>query len=779
MMRPSETAIRASRRITAVAVVLTLGFAFVMCLPAAAAPRGLVAGPEGTVLKEGAPYAGVGVNYFNCFLRTLQREGDTSYDEGFRVLAEHGIPFARFCATGFWPTDMRLYQTNRAEYFRRFDGVVRSAERHGVGLIPSLFWHYPCVPDLVGERMDQWGNPASRTHAFMREYVREVVGRYKESPAIWAWEFGNEFNLACNLPNAAEHRPAVVPTLGTATDRTERDEPTYAMLNTALREFARAVRQIDPDRLITDGNSILRPHAWHNLHERNWKADSEAQFQEMLALVSPDPVNLVSIHCYEEALNRLEISARAAARLKKPLFVGEFQVERPDSPEAPAALKRFLEQLRQHRVPLAALWVFDYPPQEKDFNVSLANSRAWQLGVLRDGNARLKQPETGASTKAEDAPKQFLVFNTSQGASPALFAEIRREFPLNSASRIQPGIAAIFSYLGHPRDQVEKRLREFLRLSAEHQMPVVVQLDGENWWQARPDLWNWWDPARPGYAASNRWNVEWTGWSPDDAIKIAWRNWGRQLRVLPPPNLMSPRYREACHEEMRRLIPIVLEWWRDLPPANKHQLIGIKLGWESSIGVNAWYYPNGNALLDQPSEQDPVTGLKASQVPDRGVQQIGYAAVSTAGLRREGAVTEADLAEVVRRHLDDLCSVAARLGVPREKLFTHVAGWKEEERLYGTAVNEFSCPGWSFYSHAADPRQDQGVQKALAESDAPHWAAVEWLFQGPAAEKPWRDAVSKTLDAPRLRYLCIYNWEGIRDKPPVLAALRQVFQKTP
>ena len=46
-------------------------------------------------------------------------------------------------------------------------------------------------------------------------------------------------------------------------------------------------------------------------------------------------------------------------------------------------------------------------------------------------------------------------------------------------------------------------------------------------------------------------NVEWTNWSSDSAIKIAWRNWGRQLRVLPPPNLMSPRYREACHEEMR------------------------------------------------------------------------------------------------------------------------------------------------------------------------------------------------------------------------------------
>jgi hypothetical protein len=31
----------------------------------------------------------------------------------------------------------------------------------------SLFWYYACVPDLVGEPMDQWGNPESKVHAWM------------------------------------------------------------------------------------------------------------------------------------------------------------------------------------------------------------------------------------------------------------------------------------------------------------------------------------------------------------------------------------------------------------------------------------------------------------------------------------------------------------------------------------------------------------------------------------------------------------------------------------
>jgi hypothetical protein len=167
---------------------------------------GLQGGPNATVLKDGRPYRGIGVNYFDCFLRTWKNGDDTSYDAGFAVLAAKGIPFARFCATGFWPRDMQLYREDRAEYFRRLDGVVNSARKHGIGLVPSLFWYYACVPDLVGEPMDQWANPRSKTRAWMRDYVREVAARYRDDPAIWAWELGNEFSLRASLPNGKHHR---------------------------------------------------------------------------------------------------------------------------------------------------------------------------------------------------------------------------------------------------------------------------------------------------------------------------------------------------------------------------------------------------------------------------------------------------------------------------------------------------------------------------------------------------------------------------------------------
>jgi len=385
----------------------------------------------------------------------------------------------------------------------------------------------------------------------------------------------------------------------------------------------------------------------------------------------------------------------------------------------------------------------------------------------------------------EQRLSQFILVNrnpsaVARGGRPAAvslegFQEVKQALPDVPGARIRVGVGYIFSYLQGKDDALLASLRKVLQLARETDTPVLIQLDGEQWWEGRPDLWNWWDPSLPGFDPANRQNVEWSGWGPEYAIKIAWRNWGRQLRVRPAPNLMSPRYRQACHEKMALVIPVVLDWWKALPADRKDLLVGIKVGWESSVGVNAWYYPNGNALLEKPAAEDPTSGLKNDELPARGVAPIGYAAVKTAGLRDRGELTEADLAEVARRHLEDLSREAARLGVPRDRLFTHGAGWKDGELLYRAAVNAFSCPGWSFYRHAADPRRDRGVQETLQHCDAPWWAATEWLLPGPRDVAPWRRALENTLADPRCRYLCLYNWEGIRDSEPVLEAIRQTI----
>jgi hypothetical protein len=246
--------------------------------------------------------------------------------------------------------------------------------------------------------------------------------------------------------------------------------------------------------------------------------------------------------------------------------------------------------------------------------------------------------------------------------------------------------------------------------------------------------------------------------------------------VLPPPNLASPRYTAACREEIRRLVPVVLDWYGRLPPDKKHLLIGIKLGHETSIGVNGYHYPGGNDLVAKPAAEDPMRGLKTDDVLARGVAQIGYAALKTSGLRTNGSPTESELRDVAQHYLEMLCREADACGVPRERLFAHGAGWKDGELIYDVPVNRYSCPGWSFYKHAADPRKDAGVQRNLARSDAPCWAATEWLFQGKQETVAWRKALANTLSDPRCRYLCIFNWESIRSSAAVLQSISELVE---
>jgi hypothetical protein len=373
-------------------------------------------------------------------------------------------------------------------------------------------------------------------------------------------------------------------------------------------------------------------------------------------------------------------------------------------------------------------------------------------------------------------PYKYLIVN-GVSAKTESFKEIRDVFGEAGKGKIKLGIGFIISYLRMSPEEAASQLKQYLSLSEQFELPVIVQIDGEQWWNNRPDLWNWWDESIPGYNPENRKNVEWTGWTPDSAVKIGWRNWGRQLRVLPMPNLMSPTYREACHAEMKKLVPIVMRWWNNLPKNKKYLLVGIKIGWESAIGVNNWYYPDGNSLLNKPESADPKYGLKTDLLPDRGVRSIGYAAVSTLGLAKSGPLKEEHITEVVRLHLEDLCKLSADLGVPRDYLFTHCGGWSQGETLYTAALNKYCCPGWSFYKYAADPEKDITAMKALKKSDAPYWAAVEWLFMGKNTKEEWLSAINNSLHIKKVRYMCIYNWGGIRKNENSLSAIKEILKK--
>jgi hypothetical protein len=374
-------------------------------------PLGLTAA-GGVLLRDGNPYRAVGANYFDLFARVLRDPLDTSHRRGLARLARAGIPFVRFMACGFWPLDNDLYRKDKDAYFRRLDSVVRAAEEERVGLIPSLFWHLPTAADVAGEPIDQLGNPQSATIAFIRRYTAEVVGRYKDSPALWGWEMGNEYNLGADLPNAAKHRPPVVPSLGTALQRTQRDELKFAHLSVAFRAFAETVRRLDPQRIIISGNSLPRGSAYHNVLEHSWKEDTPEQFRDILLRDNPAPIDTLCVHVYpvenrrypagaqtlDELVGRLQQLARQAG---KPLFIGEFGVGFHGRPEQEqAAFAELLAAIEKHQVPLSAFWVYDFAGQDKDWNITFDNQRSALLQMVIHANQRIRQiPNTPAAAR--------------------------------------------------------------------------------------------------------------------------------------------------------------------------------------------------------------------------------------------------------------------------------------------------------------------------------------------------------------------------------------------
>lgn len=349
---------------------------------------GLTVSADGVLLYQGQPYRGVGVNYYNAFNRVLSNGNTLTYAQGFETLKTYGISVARFDLSGFWPKNLKLYRDNPAEYFRRLDGVVASAEQNGVGLVPCFFWTVFAVPDLMGETCNQWGVPSSLTRQFMRQFTQDVVLRYRASPAILAWEFNNEWNLELDRPDPLFRLPQVSTANGTPATRSAADALTTPIVRPAMIEFAELVRTLDATRPLSTGNGLLLPYQWH-LYQgimgllppgvSPWTTDTAEQTAEILAVLNPDPYNLISMHIYE---NFSEAYHSASHQLKKPIFVGEFGV--PGEGEAvKAAFKDRFARVNAIS-DFSAIWVFDYQVNDTNWYVNAASPRSWVLDMITD-----------------------------------------------------------------------------------------------------------------------------------------------------------------------------------------------------------------------------------------------------------------------------------------------------------------------------------------------------------------------------------------------------------
>jgi hypothetical protein len=400
----------------------------------------------------------------------------------------------------------------------------------------------------------------------------------------------------------------------------------------------------------------------------------------------------------------------------------------------------------------------------------------------------LTRPALAQEPGRATPPPQYIFLNRAPGpdwdqnrpasVTDALFTQPLEAVGTRGNGRRRLGLSFILSYLNGTPQTLERTLRRLLALSMKHDVPVLIVLDGENYWDGRPDLWNWWDPAKPGYDPGNRVNVEWTGWGPQEAVKVCWRNWGRQFRVRPAPNLASRRFRQASRQSLTALVTILRQWQDRLPPEKRDLFPGVKIGWEASVGINTYHYSGGNAFLEKyPNDpsHDPTVGLDMKEDFAGGLQPLGYAALTSKGWRHRGPVTLADQEKITTDYLAFLARVCRQAGLPRDQVWTHAGGqYAPWTRHYShrVAINPDSLPGWSLYGHAPAEAGDLG--DSLTQAGLEDWCAAEWLPAVSTAAQ-WAAAYEETLSFRRCRFLSLYNWEGIRSKPEAVEGLRRAL----
>ena len=243
------------------------------------------------------PYRATGVNCYDLFNGTVIYDDK---DSAFRFDPSHayatldrlkaeGVPIVRFNCGMYYDTELPAVIEYGEQYFATLKKIAEYAETCRIGLIPSLFWHFAAVPRYFGEPCRSWGRDTSRTLEFMKTYTRRVVETLQGCKSIFAWEFGNEFNLEADLPNWQEIYKT--------------DDPDNCLtaddVQYAYETFVQTVRAVDTTgRLICSGNAALRPSQYHQYVEHSWTADTPQQYAEITRKLNPDGMRSVSEHIY-------------------------------------------------------------------------------------------------------------------------------------------------------------------------------------------------------------------------------------------------------------------------------------------------------------------------------------------------------------------------------------------------------------------------------------------------------------------------------------------------
>ncbi len=340
--------------------------------------------------------------------------------------------------------------------------------------------------------------------------------------------------------------------------------------------------------------------------------------------------------------------------------------------------------------------------------------------------------------------------------------------------------STLMEYMNFPMDTPSSsspyaiKMRRILQISDELNLPLFIPLNGFQWWDQLPELYNWWDsdgtktdPAffsrqkNPtefkvrfiaGYNPDNKWNVEWQDYQTP--MKLNFRNWGGGgFRLAPPPNLNSSAYRTVLTGRLKviinELLPFLSKWYGE---GRENLFAGLSLGTEISLNASV-----------RPDDEFLPYGFRAVQ------DQLCPDTESTCGTTTKFSLTQIDTArrKAINTFLVDLTRWVNTFAIPKTRIYTHVWGetTKDDPRHVNyadAAYTLYSRPGMSFYRFAENPLSSPDWNNMLEAQGQPAWGAIEY-FAGQDSS-PWEKGLANSFDAAvnPAKIMVIYNWQEFK-----------------
>lgn len=285
--------------------------------------------------------------------------------------------------------------------------------------------------------------------------------------------------------------------------------------------------------------------------------------------------------------------------------------------------------------------------------------------------------------------------------------------------------------------QTVRAIGESFEIARLTNVAVHFNFDDHIRWDGRPDLWNWYDPTKPGYNPANKINVEWYDWDGTP----------NKRRYLTPVGVPAPAphmcYNSpAILKEVQRIANLVIgptfrKEISELKQEKREYLFaGITVGAE----LNFDDYSKIPRLSSIPSNLDPMHRqfmkmlMLASIMMDEDKaphSRVGYCSLTNAGYSKANPPPDfnAALATVDRKFIEFWDEQFVDNGISCSRLYTHVAASALQDSNnnapIGIAFNPYARPGWSTYPIGILEDGFQPLYAALAGHGSPAWGGVE------------------------------------------------------